>query len=73
MSGKVVALPGAERAEDGLKFMPQALAAEPAPRATLIAVVDGNGDLDWRIFGELTYQQLAYLAAKLVGAVNDIG
>lgn len=55
----VVAMPGAERAEDGLKRLHEALANEK-PRAVIIVTIGEDGSVDMRIYGEAKRQEVLW-------------
>ena len=57
--GEVVALPGAGRTEDALKFLNEALAG--GARAIVLATVSADGHVRVHIYGEYTWQEVAWV------------
>lgn len=57
-SGQVIALPGADRSEDALKYLQSTLVNDKPEGVILITVVGGL--LEFRFFGKLIRSELAW-------------
>lgn len=63
-SGHVVALPGAKRPEDALKFLQEALATGQMAGVVLV-LVDEEQNADVCVFGTVRRYTMAYAGAEL--------
>lgn len=61
--GEVVALPGADRVEDSLKFLQEALAA--GARGVIFATVSPEGNVEVRCYGGISNAELAWAGGVL--------
>lgn len=63
---KVIALPGAHRPDDALKFLREALADDDETiRGVILTTVNADGSSDTRIYGEVRRFEIAYAGAVL--------
>lgn len=60
---EVVALPGADRVEDALKFLNEALAA--GARGIIFATIEADGNVSVRCYGEIKLQEIAWAGGVL--------
>lgn len=60
----VVAIPGAERAEDALKRLHEALTNEN-PKGVIVITVAQDGTTDTRLYGQFVRQEIAWAGAEL--------
>lgn len=61
--GEVVALPGADRVEDSLKFLHEALAG--GARGIVFAIVEADGNVSVRAYGDVMLKDLAWAGGVL--------
>ena len=68
--GEVRAIWGAERPEDALKRLHEALANEDL-KGVIIATVSKDGRADTRVFGDVWRQELAWVGTQLVAEAHN--
>jgi hypothetical protein len=70
LTGEVVALLGADRPEDALKRLNEALANDD-PKGVILVIVQDTGAVDLRVFGEVKRYSMAMAGAIITNeAVN---
>jgi len=67
--GEVRAILGADRPEDALKRLHEALANEDL-KGVIIATVSKDGRADTRVFGDVWNQELAWVGTQLVAEAH---
>ena len=70
MPADVVMLPGADRPEDAMKFIAEALARAEKPHGIVVAILEDRSDddpdgVDVRIFGDAKRMELAYVGGLI--------
>ena len=63
---EVRAIPGSEHARDALKRFAELLAGAVPPRGVILVTVDGtDGNCQWRVYGTVKRQELAFVATEM--------